>query len=307
VESKQQNEKILLHEQKKNMRRVRWLIFWVMVSISVVSLAISAIFTFLQPTVMLNYTRMIIAHILAVLIPLIIYFRISGANTQKISMRLNKIPLTQVFIIVILAIAGQFIMAIINIPMRILQGAVSYSVPIGLLPGNNIELLVGIIAIALIPAILEEILFRGVFFGSMERRSTTFAVVFSTFIFALLHMDIFGFFGYIFLGLITVMVMIRTNSIYAAILYHFVNNLTALVFEYLSNTLTMSNELVVGLVLGSIVIFISGVFVFRNITPNEAKNKNENTAKILFQNIFSLPIILGVLISLAIQCLPFLV
>lgn len=307
MDNKSHNQKILFHEQKRNMRRVRWLIFWVMVSLSIISVVISAIFTFLQTTVMLNYARMIFTHILAILIPLIIYFKVSGANTHKISMRLNKFSVAEALIIIIIAMAGQFIMAIINIPMRILQDTVLINTSVGLLPGNNLELAVGIFAVAIIPSIFEEILFRGVFFGSMERQSTLFAVMFSTFIFALLHMDIFGFFGYIFLGLMTVMVMLRTNSLYAAILLHFVNNLTALIFEYLNNVVYISDRVIVGLILGSIVVFIAGVFIFKIITPNPPKNKSKYVTKLLLQNIFSLPIILGVLISILIQWLPFFV
>jgi len=303
------NDKILIHEQKKSMRQIRWLIFWVLISLNVVTLSIDAIFSFIETTTLLNYARMLIIHILAVLIPLVIYFKtVREPESQKISLRLNKFSFMQGLMIVILAAAGQFIMAILNVPMVLLQTNV-FQIEMAesiIISSNSIEFIVGVAVMAIIPAILEEILFRGVIFGGTERQSTIFAVLFSTFVFALVHPNIFNFAGLIFLGLMTVMVMLRTNSIYAAILYHFINNLTAFLFFQLSHSAGYINvPLTVFMILGAIVVFIVSIFIFRIITPNAPKYKDKKAAPLLLRNIFSVPIILCMVITVAVQYFVF--
>jgi len=299
-----QSDKIMIHEQKKNIRQIRWLIFWVMISITVVTLAIDAVFSFLpRPTPNLNYIRMAVTHILAVFIPLIIFFKIRNPKSQKINFRLNKIPLNQILVIILLAIAGQFIMAVLEVPMRMLLQNI-LNIPT-VAPRNITELIFGILSIAILPVILEEILFRGVIFGGTENQSRAFALMFSMFAFALLHSNVFSFLGYIFLGIMTVMVMLRSNSLYAAIIFHFINNLTALMIQYLSYMEVVNNQMVIWLFLGAVIVFILMIFIFKNITPNAEKSKSKNSMPLLLRNIFSIPIILCIIISVVMQYFRF--
>ena len=298
------NEKIMIHEHKRQKRQIRWLIFWVLLSLNVVTLAIEAVFTFMSPTVTLNYTRMMITQILAILLPLVIYFKVSGVNSPKLNLRLNSFSAAQAVMIVILAAAGQFIMIILNIPMTWLQRDIIQLNVIArtMIPENNVPLIFGVLVLAVTPAILEETLMRGVLFGGMEKQSTIFAAVFSTFVFALLHANPFNFVGYIFLGIMTVMVMLRTDSLYAAILFHFINNLTAFVFEFLLvRGFIESSSTIIFIVVCAIVVFIVSMFICRLITPNAPKHKEKNTMSLLWENIFSVPIILCIVLTVAVQ------
>jgi len=298
---KLQNEKILIYEQKKAIRQIRWLIFWVLISLNVVTLSIDAVFSFMSPpSPALNYARMMFTHILAVLLPLIIFFKIRDENSQKISLRLNKISFKQIFVITILAIAGQFIMAISNMPLQMLA-----EIPLMPAPRGGFEIFMAVIAITIVPSILEEVLFRGVMFSGLEKQSTLFAAAFSTFIFALLHPNILNFFGYVFLGMITVMVMLRTNSLYAAILYHFINNLTAFIFGFIASQTPLSLSFIIWLLLSSIIIFVVTLFIFRLVTPNAPRYKSKNTASLLLSNILSVPIILCIALTVVIQYIRF--
>jgi len=291
------NDKILIHEQKKNLRQVRWLIFWVLISINVVSLSTAAIFSFIQTTVILDYMAMAAIHILAVMLPLIIYFKTIKPDTKKINLRRNKFTIPQGLIIIILAAAGQFIMAISNVPIQMLRETQYFPAPL-----NNVELLIGIIVIAIIPAILEELLFRGIIFGISEQNSKMFAVIFSTFVFALLHSDIFVFPGLLFLGIMTVVVMIRTNSIYAAMLYHFINNAATFLVSYLVHQgILATSASILFIFTAAIVVFIVGIFIFQILTPNAPKYKEKPPMQLVLKNIFSIPIILCIAITIFIQ------
>ena len=105
------------------------------------------------------------------------------------------------------------------------------------------------------------------------------------------------------------MVMLRTNSLHAAILYHFINNLTAfVVFEILHARGIITDGNLVWIVICSIVVFIVSIFIFKLVTPNAPKNsQSKNAGQLLVSNIFSIPILLSIIISVVIQYFRFLV
>lgn len=89
------------------------------------------------------------------------------------------------------------------------------------------------IAIAIIPAVTEEFIFRGVILGqytAMGTKSTT-AVLLSATMFAMLHFNIYQFPVYFFGGIVLGFVALTTNSILSAMLVHLLNNAFSLLFE----------------------------------------------------------------------------
>lgn len=83
------------------------------------------------------------------------------------------------------------------------------------------------------PAILEEFCFRGVICGRLAKYNRTAAVLLSSILFSLIHMNVsqipFAFAA----GLLMGYVYLRTGSIWSSVLIHAVNNGFAYVSEYL--------------------------------------------------------------------------
>ncbi|MEW5786080.1 MAG: CPBP family intramembrane glutamic endopeptidase [Bacillota bacterium] len=94
------------------------------------------------------------------------------------------------------------------------------------------QLLIYILIIAVSPAICEEILFRGAVMPSMERYGMLPALLFSALLFALMHMSFLSLTSTFVLGLLIGLVVLKTGSLYAGMLYHFLNNLIAVTFMY---------------------------------------------------------------------------
>lgn len=102
--------------------------------------------------------------------------------------------------------------------------------------GKPYGLAIDIASLALIPAICEELLFRGIIQTSLTMRlGTKFALFLTALLFALHHLNpwhfpfLFGlgiFFGWIFL---------KTRSLGLAMVAHFVNNLSSVVLFYLKD------------------------------------------------------------------------
>lgn len=101
------------------------------------------------------------------------------------------------------------------------------------LPAGGSALAVNFIGLCVVPAILEELLFRGALQGLMRPSGSAAAIFAPALLFALLHMDlaqgITAFVCGVFLGWLTE----RTGSILPGMLLHFVNNAIAFLVTYL--------------------------------------------------------------------------
>lgn len=80
------------------------------------------------------------------------------------------------------------------------------------------------IVIAIIPPIVEELLFRGMILHSLRRFGDGFAIVGSAMLFGLYHANfvqiVFAFIA----GLVMALVVVRTGSLWTSIIIHFMNN-----------------------------------------------------------------------------------
>ncbi len=86
---------------------------------------------------------------------------------------------------------------------------------------------------AIIPGICEEILHRGMFMrGSKKQGFTRYGLLFSSLLFGLIHLNIQQFFYATILGGLMGLVVIASDSIYPAMIIHFMNNALSIYFGY---------------------------------------------------------------------------
>ncbi len=87
------------------------------------------------------------------------------------------------------------------------------------------NLFLNILVFAIIPAICEEIFFRGFLFQNFKRFTSIYwAIILSSLIFSLLHFQIYGFFVRWIMGAMLAFLFFFGKSIHAAIFAHFINN-----------------------------------------------------------------------------------
>ncbi|HQO23952.1 MAG TPA: CPBP family intramembrane metalloprotease, partial [Spirochaetota bacterium] len=90
---------------------------------------------------------------------------------------------------------------------------------------GNLGLTGAVLIIALLPALFEEAVFRGVFLSLLENKySAAGAVIFVGLMFGGMHLNVFTFFETAALGIIFGFVTVYTGSIYPAVIMHFLNN-----------------------------------------------------------------------------------
>jgi len=112
--------------------------------------------------------------------------------------------------------------------------------------GKAQSLLFALLIMAVLPAICEEILFRGVIQTNIVKRTGQIhlAVWLSAIFFSAIHFEILGFFSRILLGAVFGYSFVLTKSLWVPIILHFLNNAIIVIFyfSYL-NGLTDANPM----------------------------------------------------------------
>jgi len=101
--------------------------------------------------------------------------------------------------------------------------------------GTMMHLLSALFVMAVLPAICEEVFFRGVVLNNLVKRTDNIhlAVWLSAVVFSFVHFEILGFFSRILLGAVLGYSFVLTKSLWVPIILHFLNN-GIIVFAYFS-------------------------------------------------------------------------
>jgi uncharacterized protein len=99
------------------------------------------------------------------------------------------------------------------------------------------ELLICLLILALLPAILEEFLFRGIIqkIALIHYRKPIAALLFQAFVFAILHLSLFELPGILLMGLLFGYIALKQHHLYYNALTHFTFNATTILLHYLLN------------------------------------------------------------------------
>ncbi len=133
---------------------------------------------------------------------------------------------------------------------------------------GNYAIALMFISSAIIPALVEELLFRGTILSSIRPYSESGAVLISALLFGLMHQTPYQLFYTTALGVILGILRVKTGSIWAGVLVHFFNNLLSVIQSYLlerfdertGEVLYIAITLMVavgGILLGSVLYYVS--------------------------------------------------
>lgn len=94
-----------------------------------------------------------------------------------------------------------------------------------LIDGQEVDMLPYFLAFALVPAVCEEVAFRGYLLtGLLKRFRPRTAVLLSSFMFAIFHMNVFQFLPTFFLGVVLGLLTLRSKSLVPAMFFHLLYN-----------------------------------------------------------------------------------
>ena len=133
------------------------------------------------------------------------------------------------------------------------------------------EVVMSIFTVAVVPAICEEILFRGVIAHALVPYGRTVAILGSALLFGLMHGNPLQIFYTSLMGVALGYVYVKTRSLCLCMLIHFVNNLISVVQSTLSNLGEWSTALIGGI---ELTVIVMGTVSMGILLARAAKIKN---------------------------------
>ncbi len=183
---------------------------------------------------------LIITQYIIILLPPIIYIKLKKNNIKE-TLRLNKISLKHGILVGLITILTYPVALFANLLLMTLMSLVG-NLNIPELPtatsGSEYVILMFIISIS--AGICEEVFFRGFILSGYERIGKRKAIILSAILFGIFHFNLYNLMGPIVLGLVFGYLVIETNSIFAGMIGHIVNNGFAVTLGFLLNVLTES-------------------------------------------------------------------
>ncbi len=179
-----------------------------------------------------QYVAMLIQQLLIFALPIALYYR--ARPTHLLSVRRRRLSAHAMVGIVVAATLGVFVLNLLNAWWLVLLDHLHIPITESALPvpDNLLTLVLSIVVIAAAPALFEEVLCRGFLFSALETRGTWRAAVLSGLLFSLLHVQYAALPAHLVLGLVLGLVMVGFDSIWAAMLYHFIHNAITMLAAY---------------------------------------------------------------------------
>lgn len=174
--------------------------------------------------------RLILSQLL-ILTPVAIYLVATKTNPVKL-IRFKRIDVPTILMVILFVILMMPLVTFINA----LSMLFSHNLVVTLseeMSGNSFFL--NLILMAVIPAISEEFVFRGVLFHTYRKYSVLYGIIISGVLFGFMHMN-FNQFSYVFvLGIIFALLIEATGSIYTTMIAHFIVNGNSVLSMAISN------------------------------------------------------------------------
>lgn len=166
----------------------------------------------------------IVASVLLYGLPAVLYYHVRPWQ-QVESLRLNRLPnLRTCLFTVLAAIAGALFLYVLLALWEALLSSVGVHLEWLGVPALPQSMLVGLIAMAMVPAVCEELMFRGLLLPALERLGAGVAIFLSGVVFALMHGNLAGFPAHLLLGILLGLLAWGTDSLWVPMLFHFVYN-----------------------------------------------------------------------------------
>ncbi|MBE7026789.1 MAG: CPBP family intramembrane metalloprotease [Ruminococcaceae bacterium] len=223
-------------------------------------------------------------------------------------LHIKKISLSHFFLWFFLGICANATLAVISIPLnKLLSGFFSLPQTV-VAPKSFGEYLVGVLCIAIVPAIFEEVFCRGVILYEYKRYGARFAIIASALAYLVLHNSVTSAFSILILGLALGFVALCTDSLVPSMIFHFSVNFFSLTMGYVSESIIPAHlQAEFALALNLIFIFLSLTFVlvWLSVAPQGIKKFERQERKERPKLDFSFSLIIIILIYVLTQILNF--
>jgi uncharacterized protein len=189
------------------------------------------------------YSGILITEFILVATPPIVLLLAYNYDLKKV-LRLHKVSLLNLFIIFCTMVFAIPMVGAFNLINLLIIKSIFGKVSVPQLPiaEDPLGLLLNVLVIAGSAGICEELLFRGVIQRGFERFGIAKAILISSFLFGLMHVDFQRLLGTFLLGALIGFIVYRTNSLFSGMFAHFTNNALAVVLSFAATKLMKAVE-----------------------------------------------------------------
>ena len=137
------------------------------------------------------------------------------------------------------------------------------------------KMLVGLVGLALMPALGEETLLRGCVYSGLRNKGTYFGIAVSALLFALMHANPVQFIHQFLIGLVMAYLVYMTGTVWTSVLFHFCNNATVILYEFVcvqvgaDFTIPWWGYLILFVVFAPVVVLLLYLFTRRCVRAKE--------------------------------------
>lgn len=177
-----------------------------------------------------EYLAVVLLQVLIFVIPGYLFLRYRGKSYAK-RLRLRAPKFDHVLLIVSAAgvlITGCFLLSVLMGNLSAGQSFVLYDTFTSHQDGTTLGVIYLILAYAILPAVCEETVFRGILCAEFEGRGVACAIAVSSILFSMLHFNLPAMPVYLFAGVILALVLYATRSVFCTVIVHFLYNLFCL-------------------------------------------------------------------------------
>lgn len=238
------------------------------------------------------YFAVVVITLLTYALPSVFYCRIRGAEfTPKL--RIAPFPLSQILYLLyasVFLLSGVVLVSMLMYNLHPDAFAASAVTEYAAFAMNDrvFDTLYIIIAFAWLPAVTEEVLFRGIIIGEYDRYGAGIACFMSALVFAMSHFSAVRFPVYFFSGIVLSVVLFTTRSVIASAIVHAVNNTVVILCEkyvlYIADKQNVSFVLML-ILLGAVAI-VSAILmcyescrIYRRYAENNVRSEYAQQAK----------------------------
>ncbi len=183
----------------------------------------------------------------------------------------------------ILLCVGMFLgLGFVNIKFSEIMGELGVKISQPEIPLNNIwQFLLFTLTLAILPAIFEELFFRGLLLNSLEEHGTITKVVAVGICFALYHCNLGQFIYQFIYGVAFCLLALYSKSTLPCIIAHFINNFVIMLCEYLGFYIDLFNPILIAIGVATLIGFFAIVCIL-DCKRTTDKNTNKGIIKFYF-------------------------
>ncbi len=177
-----------------------------------------------------EYLVVVLLQILIFIIPGYLFLRFRGKGFAK-RLRLKAPGFDHVLLLASAAgvlVTGCFLLSVLMGNLSAGQSFVLYDTFTSRHDGTMAGVVYLVLAYAVLPAVCEELIFRGMLCAEFEGRGVACAVAVSSILFSMLHFNLLAMPVYLFAGVMLALTLYATRSVFCTMIVHFLYNLFCL-------------------------------------------------------------------------------